>query len=361
MKKLILYIFFLFLSISSYGEIKLIFRYDDFILRKDSLNEKLVDLFIQNNVPLVLGVIPADDDEQLILAKDYVYLLVLKNAEKKGKVEIAMHGLNHNKLANGEFGGVDYKEQYRRINKGKHYLDSVFAQQTTTFIPPWNAYDSNTLKVLQKLNFNTISSALCEGQPFDNDVISFIPCTVEHPQELLTVLNNNKNRDGIVVLMFHRYDFDNQFTLTNIEQLIGTIKKMKFVQPVTFKQLYEYQDKVNGKTYKANLSRNFLKKELKLDGMIYSYPYLLIIRILNRLLYILVGLVLSTIVFFVCGRLNNRLSKKTITKTLVGLFVLFTILVWFNILSPLRLCMLVIGLSFVITIAICLFYKFVRK
>jgi hypothetical protein len=360
-KKLYIFILYFSLSVVSFGQIKLIFRYDDFLLRKDSLNEKLVDLFILNKVPIVLGVIPADENEQLVLEKDYAYLPVLKNAEKEGGIEIALHGLNHSKLGAGEFGDVEYKEQYRRLSLGKHYLDSIFNQNTVTFIPPWNVYDSNTLSVLQKLNFNTISSALCNGQATNVSSLSYVPCTVEHPQELLSVLERNKNKDGIVVLMFHRYDFGEKYTLSDIKNVLLKVKSLDFVQVLTFKQLYENKNEISAKRFEANLESTFLKKELKLKGIIYSTQYLFLVKLLNLLLYTLIGILFCVTSFLICRKLSVHYSKKTIFVTVLILFTLLSLVVWLNMLSPLKMWVGVIVLSVILPFLICIVNEIVRK
>ncbi|MGK0376609.1 MAG: hypothetical protein ACJA1Z_000407 [Patiriisocius sp.] len=60
------------------GQVNLIFRYDDFLLQSDPFNKELVTMFSKHEIPLVLGVIPSDSVEQLILEKNYTFLPELK-------------------------------------------------------------------------------------------------------------------------------------------------------------------------------------------------------------------------------------------------------------------------------------------
>ena len=97
-------------------------------------------------------------------------------------VEVALHGFNHQTNrreeagGNSEFEGLGYDEQYMKISRGKAILENQLGLKITTFVPPWNSYDSTTLRVLEVSGFSTISAGLwgtCEG----SSRLSFIPST----------------------------------------------------------------------------------------------------------------------------------------------------------------------------------------
>jgi len=339
-----LIIFFLFNSSLEAQSIKLVFRYDDFTLTTDSLNEGVVNIFQKHHIHLVLGVIPCDKNEKLVLEQNYPFLQQLKNGVKNHSIEIALHGLNHQKIGNGEFGNIDKKEQYRRMNKGKLLLDSIFAIKVLTFIPPWNAYDENTLMVMQQLGFKVISSALCVGQAFSNDSITYFPHTVADLNQLPCVLSQNKNRDGIIVVMFHSYDFDKLYSLTKLDGLLSNIEKMKNVRCVSFEQLYSTNQISDKKRMLANLQSNLLSKYLHLNGMIQTTFYATFIRILNVLLYVLLSMILYFISIQIISKKkpisNNR---KYITASLFIVIVAWA--VWVNLLAPLKLLALCLALA----------------
>src|ERR1035437_4870757 len=150
MRSTILFLFCL-ISFSIYSaKINIIIRYDDFQLKTDSNSEKLIKLLHKYNIPVVLAVIPCDAKEDLVLEKNYPFLKTLKEGVKKVTIEIGLHGLNHSNMTPyGEFKGLSYEVQYRRIKKGKGLLDSIFNQSFVTFIPPFNSHDENTSKALK--------------------------------------------------------------------------------------------------------------------------------------------------------------------------------------------------------------------
>ena len=328
--------FLVFLSISAQN-IKLVFRYDDFILKSDSLDEGVIRIFQKHHIPLVLGVIPCDSREKLILQENYSFLPFLKKAIQDQSIEIALHGLTHGKFVNGEFGNLKKEEQFRRIHKAKVILDSIFQTQIVTFIPPWNAYDDNTLDVIEKNGMKGISSALCIGQPWSNSHISYFPETIEDFGSLTSVLKHNENRNGVVVVMFHHYTFKKGYTLSYLDSLLTSIKLLKHVQCVSFQQLYEAKEKSNGKRMNANMESNLLYKYLHLQGMIQTTSFAFWVRVLNVIVY----MVWCLIIYLLSLLLINQRKKIDLTRkelligSLLLIFVGFS--VYLHVLAPIKL------------------------
>ncbi len=344
MKKNIILIYFIFICFSiSAQNIQLVFRYDDFILKTDVLNEKVIRLFQKHQIPLVLGIIPCDEKEKIALQTNYAFLPELKEAVANGSIEIAQHGLTHLKLGNGEFGNVKKEEQYRRIKKGKEILDSIFKIKIVTFIPPFNAYDENTLNVLSRLGIKGISSALCIGQPSSNPSISYYPETIENFGQLSLFLEHNKNRSGIVVVMFHHYTFNNRYSLSNLDSLLTSLKTKNELEFVTFNDLYSKKIISGRKRMKVNMESNLLSKQLHVSGMIQTTSFSNSIRILNILLYMLCCVVvylLSAMLFF-----RNTVNWVKICWYIIALLLVVGCAVYFHLLSPLKLLLLLCALS----------------
>ena len=64
-----------------------------------------------------------------------------------------MHGNTHQTIKEfprSEFLGLNYEQQFTKIKSGKLFLEEKLGTNINTFIPPWNRYDLNTLKVLEK-------------------------------------------------------------------------------------------------------------------------------------------------------------------------------------------------------------------
>jgi peptidoglycan/xylan/chitin deacetylase (PgdA/CDA1 family) len=356
-KFLILIVSILFLNLSLEAQnIKLVFRYDDFILNSDSLNEEVVKTFQKHHIPLVLGVIPCNSGENLVLQNNYPFLPALKNAVDNHSIEIALHGLNHQKIANGEFVNVDKSEQYRRMLTAKSLLDSIFNIKVITFIPPWNAYDDNTLVVMQQLGLKVISSGLWVGQAFSNDSISYFPYTVADLNQLPCVLSQNKNRDGIIVVMFHPYDFDKLYSLTKLDGLLSNMEKMKNVRCFSFKQLYLMHETSDQKRMQSNLESNLLSKYLHLSQMIQTSFFAILIRLLNMMLYVFISVCVYLLSLFIVYRKRRNPINHVYLFGLLFLGIVI-ISVWFHIIAPLKLLILSIVLAALLPIALYLKYK----
>lgn len=342
---LILFILFVFLG-SAVAELKIVFRYDDFILKSDKINEEVVRIFQNNHIPLVLGVIPADSSEKFILEKEFKLLPLVKEGVHDGSIEIALHGFTHQQILNGEFAGLNIIEQNRRITMAKIFLDSVFKTNIKTFIPPFNAYDSNTLSVLEKNNINILSSALCVGQPFSNKQIAYIPETLEDFDNLLPVLNKNKNRNGVIVVMFHDYTFKNKFSLSDLDKLLKYIHKQEYVNVRTFSQINIDADKLDETRMKANLETNLLAKQFHLSGVIQTTRFANLIRIINLIFYMFLAI---SVYFLTSFAISKERKISVLNKNISILFLVFfvSILVWFNIISPLKLILTTIFISVV--------------
>lgn len=114
--------------------------------------------------------------------------------------EIALHGYSHiNTLtparwrigrrisdwcrtSNGEFAGLSLEEQTRRVVEGKRELERVFGSQICSFVPPWNAYDANTVAACREAGICVLSASRAWPVPSCQG-LSFVPQTVT-PAEL---------------------------------------------------------------------------------------------------------------------------------------------------------------------------------
>lgn len=334
-------LFVLFLILSSFlslhsQSMKLVFRYDDFILKNDSLDQQIVRVFQQHHIPLVLAVIPCDVREVPIIEKSYSFISTLQNGVQNKSIEIALHGLTHQRLAAGEFDNLSFEEQKRRIVKGKTFLESTIGTSITTFVPPFNAYDLNTLKVLQETGFKGLSASLYYDKSFNNPFLSYYPQTLEDFDKVLQTLNQNKKREGIVVVMFHHYTFKKNFTLTDLDELLSQVNSMKYIKCVTFQDLYRDTEVSDKKRMEANLQNNFLTKYLHINGMIYSTQFLSVISFFNIIIYSLSSIVLYLLVIALFY--SKVFKMKLVTISMGILLLIFTILtVSFHVVAPLKL------------------------
>ena len=352
MKKIIcLLVLSLSLQLVSYSnKISIIFRYDDYTLNSgDKINQEVSSVFEKLQIPLVIGIIPADKNEFYYhFNKEDTTLFHLKKMVKSGSVEIALHGLTHTRLnKEGEFKGVNYSEQKRRIYKGKHYLDSVFCTNVTTFIPPWNSYDANTCNALHTLGFKVISSALHETQSCEYQEICYIPQTIEDFIDLTKTLQRNTLFDGTIVLMFHPYTFSNKFSTDDMYQILVQMKLNKRIKFDTFRSSNVANAVNNSIQLKANLEKNFLSKKLLLNNILYPAVSSMVFRLINLVGYILLFIISFELVSLSLKKLLHIMINKITLIYTLSIFVLILI-IWNHFLSPIKLMIMTLLLSILI-------------
>ena len=253
---------------------------------------------------------------------------------------MALHGLNHRfEGKSGEFSGVPFERQFAMISKGKHILDSLFSP-TVTFIPPWNSYDDNTLKALEELGLKCISSCMTIGQPLTSKIIAYYPETIDHPSKLMQAIDDNRNRTGIIILMFHHYDFTQSFTMEDMDVLLKSIKDMNDVECYTFRSLCDRQVNSDEVRFKANIEINLLSKVLRTGQMLQTKSYAITIRVFNLLIYMFIVLAAFVVCRFVFGlrSLGYELGWGII-------LILTGNIVWWHVIGSLKALMLVFVIS----------------
>jgi peptidoglycan/xylan/chitin deacetylase (PgdA/CDA1 family) len=161
----------------------LIFRYDDYHSYSNPEPENaILQIFSKNKAKCVFGVIPfvcksnwqnREPQETCALTEEKIEFL--RNAISHNSIEVALHGFSHQNLYKeksilrlifgrkkhsrlSEFYKQSYDDQLKKIVEGKNYLESLLKNDITTFIPPWDEYDKNTLKALERSGFRVISA-----------------------------------------------------------------------------------------------------------------------------------------------------------------------------------------------------------
>lgn len=147
--------------------------------------DKIESLFDKHHIKPVLGVIPNNEDKELLnYPKRMDFWLKVKNWQKKGW-EIAMHGYNHlydsqtNKKdyfghgGKSEFYGVTLENQTKKIKNGlKKFAEKEISIRV--FFAPNHTYDKNTFIALK----NSGIYEVIDGygiMPYVEDKINFVP------------------------------------------------------------------------------------------------------------------------------------------------------------------------------------------
>ena len=167
--------------------ITIIFRFDDYsALSNTKLENQILTTFKENNSTLTIGVIPfvCEGNKEKICKQESIPLLenkldILKKGINKGYIDVALHGNTHQTIKEfqrSEFLGLNYEQQFTKIESGKLFLEEKLGTNINTFIPPWNRYDLNTLKVLESMSGsppvirNTSKFLYNSGHHFQNAV-----------------------------------------------------------------------------------------------------------------------------------------------------------------------------------------------
>ncbi|MGC3978991.1 MAG: DUF2334 domain-containing protein [Paludibacteraceae bacterium] len=333
-KILLLLFLLLFFSTISYGnKLQVVFRYDDFMLVNDSTNEKVIRLLNKYNIPVALGVIPCDASENFKLDKDYRFLPELKALVRNGSVEIALHGLTHQRMTPyGEFKGLSIEEQTRRIKKGKYLLDSVFDNYLSTYIPPWNSHDQNTVKALKSNNIYIVSSTVYDVWA----ETVYYPMTTDNFEGLNGLIEDNQSLGGIIVVMLHPTNFKSTKSFRDFEQILIQLQKDKDITFYTFRGLEDAGIYVNNIQSEDQMKHNLLSKMLRMKGVFISSKAIIIIKTLNSVLYLLVLFVLYFLLqlFVLRGHRHHNTIQYFV---LFCIAVFITLSTWYYWWGPLKL------------------------
>jgi len=205
--------------------VTVVFRYDDFgNATPIEFDRRLIEAFGSRGMSATFSVIPferrqlegepyhAFPRKVLPLRPDKAELLA--EAVRRGTVEAALHGYVHQEVSPEgpwtEFATLPYEQQQRKIVEGKQSLEAVLPGPPVSFVPPFNSYDANTLKVLEEQGFRILSAGGLEV-PEGRWALKFLPATCElrlgHVRDAASEARRSGDAAPIVVVMCHPHDF----------------------------------------------------------------------------------------------------------------------------------------------------------
>ena len=306
-----------------------VFRYDDFLLKDDSLQNKMIEIFAEEQVPLHVAVIPYYADTMPILYEGEAVRRI-KELQQQGILQIALHGFCHKgETVKGEFLSLSKDEQFFRLKQGSQLLDSVFGEHIHIFIPPWNRYNQTTLDVLADLGFYIISSELTDNQITSDNRFQYYPEGIDHPNKLPSLISRNANREGLVVCMFHRYDFSDTYTMSDLQKLVEKIKANPKLKIRTMDEIFESDQSFNEFRIKANLHHPLLTKIFDTRPIILPTTDVHRLRLLDLLLHIL------GVLFVICIGAWKLKIKSYVYWSLQTVVLIFAITqTWYQFLMP---------------------------
>jgi peptidoglycan/xylan/chitin deacetylase (PgdA/CDA1 family) len=201
-------------------QVNIVFRFYDYSAHSSTDMElKIIDAFRKNEASITFGVIPfiCAGDGHDPSPMDIIPLTskkgdILKNGLKDGTLDIALHGYSHQTISAEqytEFSGLDYDSQVERLAKGKELLEGMIDAPVTTFVPPWNRYDLNTLRALEELGFSILSAAISTGPGTEDSKLNFLPatCGLAQLRDAVKAARSSSDTQPVIVVLFHEYDF----------------------------------------------------------------------------------------------------------------------------------------------------------
>lgn len=158
------------------GRIVVIFRNDDPSAISDVDHERRVcGMFERFGVPQTIGVIPnvalgAHRDphavgERALETNPEMIALLRRHCDAAGS-EIALHGFTHRTSPSSiparreyfEFRDEDTFAQGRKLVRGLDMIEQSLGVRPTTFIPPWNRMDGNTVAACEQTGLSIVSA-----------------------------------------------------------------------------------------------------------------------------------------------------------------------------------------------------------
>lgn len=140
---------------------------------------------------------------------------LLREAAATGFLDVALHGLFHRNGGHAtsgrksEFEGLPLSGQADLVDTGQSLLQELLQIPVSGFIPPWNSYDGNTLKVLEERGFAYISAEMARP-PYFPKKLRVLPatCVLGQLEETLAKARQYQRQEPVIVVVMHHYDFD---------------------------------------------------------------------------------------------------------------------------------------------------------
>lgn len=199
----------------------------------------LISLFEEKDLPLTIGVIGG------VIGADQTLISAIKTGLASGNIEVASHSWNNKILTK-----MSKAEQEDLIKNTNSKIKTVFGTQATTFIPPENVFNNDTISVLKNNGFTHFSYDVREAIPpkfKKSDFYHFpilpstadldVPTGIWHSvpnDQIMNKIEQSILNYGYAVVMMHPYEFSiyedgyysNKVNMTRIQELDSLIEKI---------------------------------------------------------------------------------------------------------------------------------------
>ncbi|MGD9825451.1 DUF2334 domain-containing protein [Desulfobacter sp.] len=236
-------------------QVNVVFRLDDYSACSNTDMElRIIDAFRKNEACITLGVIPYvcagdihDPSPQDVIPLTSMKGDILKSGFNDGVLDVALHGYSHQTISAEqwtEFSGLDYNRQVKRLANGRKLLESMIDAPISTFVPPWNRYDVNTLRALEALGFSTLSADNKRGEVTEKCKLNFLPysSSLSGLRDAVEASRTSSDTQPVIVVLFHEYDFKEidekrgSITYQEFYALLNWLKSRKYVRLLSISQ-----------------------------------------------------------------------------------------------------------------------------
>ncbi|MCX5811623.1 MAG: DUF2334 domain-containing protein [Proteobacteria bacterium] len=340
--------------------LNIVFRYDDFSsISSDEFDIKILNVFQKYNIHCTFGVIPfvVEGNQHNPISQPTLPLSdkkaeIVREGINKGFVEVGLHGYTHQtyKIPSdriySEFSGVPFKIQESKIVQAKTFLEKRLATKISTFIPPWNTFDANTLTALQDNGFKQISAYIIRADSLLSSRLKSIPavCGLSNLKEAIESARKIKDPQSVIVVLFHSYDFKGMgtsgiFTYDDLDNILSWLSSQQDINSLTIREAAERIEDLSG--IRLMKYDSYLKSISLIPHQLYpASPHVyystnifdkLILRawIITFVFYFILILIIAKVSFFV-GSVVLRKSRFTWALVHYGsLFLVLFILFYF--------------------------------
>ncbi|MBI4919697.1 DUF2334 domain-containing protein [Candidatus Azambacteria bacterium] len=171
---------------------KFFFRLDDIAPNMNWENfNRLILIFDKYNVKPLLGVIPDNQDEELLKYPNNPDFWQIIAGLINKDYSMAQHGYQHiyktqdggvlNISKRGELAGLDFEIQKRMIGEGKNMLTEK-KLKSEIFVAPGHSFDRNTIQALKENGFKYISDGIAL-YPFKKWGLVWLPQILWRPRK----------------------------------------------------------------------------------------------------------------------------------------------------------------------------------
>jgi peptidoglycan/xylan/chitin deacetylase (PgdA/CDA1 family) len=237
--------------------IHILFRLDDASARSNAKAEEMIfDVFRKSGFKLCVAVIPFVGDidgsvwdGRTLFPYPSEKSGIIKKGSSDGTLEVALHGYSHFSIAESnlsEFSGLDFEAQKQRLIESKRFLEDLFNTRINVFVPPFNTYDTNTIRALDLLDFRILSAAIF-GSALPAARILFIPatCGLQNLRAAVGAARRAPDRTPLIVALFHHYDFkevdasQGALTLGELDSLLEWMAEQRDVKVLSMEEAAE--------------------------------------------------------------------------------------------------------------------------